>query len=226
MENEAPAKKLTIMFLGDSSVGKTSLYLRYFNFEFNETLSETPSILYNRRNITYKNKKYIIELYDSPGNEIYRENIISETKPKLGYFIVYDLTNELSLKGIEYFINLIQSKNKNSKIIILANKSDLIQNKSEEDLFEKVAIEYNKKNIMCLKTSAKENKGIQQVFEIMIDLIESNLKNKNSEDKNETFMEDKNENNIGIYKIDDKNEDEIGNDNKPSKENDCCCKLC
>ena len=79
---------------------------------------------------------------------------------------------------------------------------------------------------MCLKTSAKDNKGIQEAFEIMIDLIESNLKNKNSEDKIETFIENKNENNIGIYKIDDKNEDEIGNNNKPSKENDCCFDWC
>ena len=108
--------KQKILILGDGGVGKTSLINNYLFNTFEEKYIPT----YNNINIL-QNNKYIF--YDYPGQEKYSTHDIN-----LSYIdiciIMYDITNKLSYKNIEFWKQKVQNLCDDIPTIIVGNKID------------------------------------------------------------------------------------------------------
>ena len=175
MKNENIEKEIHITFIGKSKVGKTSIFHRFWNEEFNEKVESTGTVeKYKIKIFSYKDKNYQIYVTDTPGSEKEDlEQIISEyCRFSQGFFLIFDLTNRNSLDNINFWIDKILKINSNNKFIILGNKCDAKKIMSEE--FIKDKFQYGLNNIKYLVTSAKTGKNIKQAFKAMIDLIEGN----------------------------------------------------
>ena len=128
-----------IVLIGNSAVGKTSLFKKLATGEFSEKNISTIGmdkktlnfeIEVNQNSTTVK-KQVNVSLVDTAGQERFRSITKNYFKESDGILLIYDVTNKESFKNVENWINSIHESignHKNSKyiIILLGNKIDLI----------------------------------------------------------------------------------------------------
>ena len=191
-KEENQINEIKILLLGDSGVGKTSIFKKYTNNEFKGNYNSSIGVDFLTKIIEYKKKKYKLHIFDTAGQERFRS--ITKSYFNMGdfFFVVFDLTNQYSLNSIPIWVEQIKEVKENPTFIILGNKKDL-KNKQMSDVeiyevLEKInnnTFEVNDKNF--LKVSAKDGKNINEAFELMFDLYELTVNN------NQNIIENENE---------------------------------
>ena len=95
------------ILLGDSSVGKTSIFQRLQGHKFRENTLPTVGIdnymiKYNKLKVEYRDEEYIkdfnISLYDTAGQERYKAFTPSYYRGADGIILIYDITDHRSDK--------------------------------------------------------------------------------------------------------------------------------
>ena len=165
--------KLKFILIGEGAVGKTSLINQYINNEFKPNYTMNTSADRLIKEITINNKKITFELWDTPGQKIYRNvNKIFMKNTDIA-LAVYDITNRKSFETLDNFINSLKETNPNSNLTIgvTANKSDLYEdalvNKEEGE-------EYAKKiNALFFESTATDHENVENIFyELIKDYID------------------------------------------------------
>ena len=122
-----------IIVLGDAGVGKTNLIKKYIGKSFEERYIETQKIA------EYKFNNNII--YDYPGQikfGNYGSNMFKDIDLCV---LVYDTTNRLSFKSLQFWKDKINSFGINPEIIIVGNKTD--SNASKINEFNLISVKNN-----------------------------------------------------------------------------------
>ena len=140
MENDTEdikkIKEIKLLLLGESNVGKTSIFNKYI-YNRNATLSASSiGVDFETKIINYKNKKYKISLFDTAGQERFHSITHSYYHLGDGFLIVFDLTNEHSLNKVKDWIESLNDKVKDSKFMIIGNKCDLKDKLIPENIIE------------------------------------------------------------------------------------------
>ena len=181
-------KLIKIILLGDSSVGKTTIFQRFIDNHLEKNSSATVGVEFKLKNYNYHNKNYSIQVFDTAGQERFRSITQAYYKMGQGFFIIFDISNEDSLKSVPYWIDSIYDKViENNNIIILGNKSDL-QVQIADNVIKQTLDKYKK--IKFIKTSALNNKNINKAFEEMIDLCDQGNTMENNKKLNEIIKKD------------------------------------
>jgi len=188
--------KIKIIIAGETQVGKTSLLNQYIpNFPDDEISQTYITDKYNKEIIIEGTKLYL-EIWDFAGGKRYREvNKIYLQSSKI-VLLVYDKTNINSFNELKYHYQIICEFNEKKNILfgILANKSDLYEDK----VTRKKGEEYAKSiNALFFETTTIDYECVQNVFEEMLKLFYIITFNKT---KIERIIREKN-NNYLIYLI-------------------------
>ena len=118
--------EIKAILLGNSGVGKTNLINTSIGLPFNESENFTSNGGFVQKIINIKNKKYIINLFDTPGQENYESITKIFLKKSQIIIFVYDITDIKSFKDIEKCINISKGLVNNDCVCgILGNKNDL-----------------------------------------------------------------------------------------------------
>ena len=82
------SQEIKILLIGDSGVGKTSIFNRYLYNSFKEDYHYSSSIGvdFETKNITYKKKKYSLKIFDTAGQERFRS--ITRSYFRMGNFFL------------------------------------------------------------------------------------------------------------------------------------------
>ena len=176
MKNNKPnITNYKIILLGETNAGKTTLFSKFiFNKEkFNYISSITVDN--ETKLFDCNNKKYLITLYDTAGQERFKSITKAYYHMADGFLILFDITDKLSLNAVKDWIEDIKSCNNSNIFLILANKDDL-DNKISDDVINETLGDYKH---LLLKTSAIKNINVKESLEKMIDMIEdeNNLQN-------------------------------------------------
>ena len=128
-----------VILIGNTAVGKTSLFKKLTSGQFSEKNISTIGMdkkslqveIEVYENNTKVNKNVEISLVDTAGQERFRAITKSYFKESDGILLLYDITNKDSFKNVETWINSINESlgnHQNSKyiIILIGNKIDLI----------------------------------------------------------------------------------------------------
>ena len=145
MKKNKKGIKINIGIIGGDKVGKTNLINKFCNNSFSDEYLPTIGIDLFNKIMELNNQQYPLCLYDISGQERFRSLSISSLKKWDIIIIVYDITNSISFKELNYWINLVKEYKGNDCIIgIVGNKNDLSEERevSEEEAME-VAQEYN-----------------------------------------------------------------------------------
>ena len=184
-----------IILLGETNAGKTTLYNKFIYNKDKFNYLSSITVDNETQTLDYKNKKYLITLYDTAGQERFRSITKSYYKMADGFLLMFDITDEKSLLAVKDWIEDIKSHNSSNIFLILGNKDDL-DNKISDDVINETLGDYKH---LLLKTSAIKNINVKESIEKLIDMIEDesnsvNLK-ENQLRKSNSFHIKKNNNN-------------------------------
>ncbi len=153
---------LKVVFLGDTSVGKSCLAVRFIKNEFFEFQEPTIGAAFLGKTINVNDKKYKFEIWDTAGQERYRSLAPMYYRGAKAAVIVYDITDEDTFKGAKTWVSEIQKKSENCLILLVGNKVDLTMNRKVDIHMVKDFVENN--NIIYMESSAKTGLNVDKIF--------------------------------------------------------------
>ena len=158
-----PLRKFKLVFLGEQSVGKTSLITRFMYDSFDNTYQATIGIDFLSKTMYLEDRTVRLQLWDTAGQERFRSLIPSYIRDSTVAVVVYDITNANSFHQTSKWIDDVRTERGSDVIIMLVgNKTDLSDKRqvSTED-GERKAKELN---VMFIETSAKAGYNVKQLF--------------------------------------------------------------
>ena len=172
-----------IVLVGDSSVGKTNLFLRYIKNEFDPQTKATIGVEFGTKIIKINNYNIKIQIWDTAGQERYKSITSAYYKGAQGAFLVYDITNKSSFLNIDKWIRDLKN-NGDEKIVLflIGNKNDLNDDRVIDTNEGKNKAKENK--MFFLETSAKNNDNVNKAFDEIINNIFDVYKNLIEEEEN------------------------------------------
>merc|ERR1712187_1081996 len=115
-----------LVFLGEQSVGKTSLITRFMYDSFDNTYQATIGIDFLSKTMYLEDRTVRLQLWDTAGQERFRSLILSYIRDSSVAVIVYDVANRLSFLNSTRWVEYVRSERGSDVVICLVgNKTDL-----------------------------------------------------------------------------------------------------
>ncbi|XP_056265988.1 ras-related protein Rab-6A isoform X1 [Pseudoliparis swirei] len=158
-----PLRKFKLVFLGEQSVGKTSLITRFMYDSFDNTYQATIGIDFLSKTMYLEDRTIRLQLWDTAGQERFRSLIPSYIRDSAAAVVVYDITNVNSFQQTTKWIDDVRTERGSDVIIMLVgNKTDLADKRQ-------VSIEEGERkakelNVIFIETSAKAGYNVKQLF--------------------------------------------------------------
>ncbi|XP_053973141.1 ras-related protein Rab6 isoform X2 [Hylaeus anthracinus] len=187
----SPMRKFKLVFLGEQSVGKTSLITRFMYDSFDNTYQATIGIDFLSKTMYLEDRTVRLQLWDTAGQERFRSLIPSYIRDSTVAVVVYDITNANSFHQTSRWIDDVRAERGRDVIIMLVgNKTDLSDKRqvsTEEG--ERKAKELN---VMSIETSAKAGYNVKQLFRRVAAALPGmdSTENKPPEDMQEVVLKD------------------------------------
>ena len=162
-------KKFKILLLGDSSVGKTSLLVRYTDNIYNAEEISTLGIDYRVKCISINNENIHLDLWDTAGQERFKSIAKNYFKGAHGFLFVYDITRKESFDGMKNWIREAERNSGHFQYVIVGNKCDLEDKRQVpfEDL-KRLGENYN---APYFEASAKMEINVNECFSVLANNI-------------------------------------------------------
>jgi small GTP-binding protein len=165
-----------LLIIGEATVGKTCLLLRYADDSFTRNPIKTIGIDFKTKFITINNSVIKLQIWDTAGQERFRTITKSYYKDANGIILTYDISNSDSLKNIQNWMKLIEQNAEDGVCkILVGNKCDLENRVIQKEEGEKIAQDFGMK---FFETSAKSDINVDEAFNCLVSMIlEKNQKN-------------------------------------------------
>ena len=155
-----------VLLLGNSNVGKSSLFLRFVDDIWNDTFVPTIGVDFKIKTFNIDEKKIKMQIWDTAGQERFKNIIASYYRGAHGILLIYDVTDKESFKNLSnWLIEIEKNASKNVLKVLIGNKTDLE---------EKRAITYSQGKefadsygLKYIETSAKKNLNVNEAFETL-----------------------------------------------------------
>ena len=171
----------SILLLGDSCVGKTSLISRYANGIFKDEYIATVGLDFVSKQEIINDKNINIKLWDTAGQERYKALTPSYLRGADGVVLVFDVTNSETFDNLKFWLDSLKNNlgenNSFLPVVINGNKIDIDDRDISKDDANKFAQENNYK---YFETSAKSGVGVDELFREIVNQI---LENKEKTDE-------------------------------------------
>eukprot|EP01111_Echinosteliopsis_oligospora_P004998 TRINITY_DN1815_c0_g1_i1.p1 TRINITY_DN1815_c0_g1~~TRINITY_DN1815_c0_g1_i1.p1 ORF type:complete len:234 (+),score=76.14 TRINITY_DN1815_c0_g1_i1:25-702(+) len=153
-----------IVIIGDSSVGKSNLLVRFTRNDFNEKSKATIGVDFGTKSIEINGKVVTAQCWDTAGQERFRAVTSGYYRGAVGAMIVYDITARVTFKNVTRWLNELREMAESDIIIMMVgNKSDL---ESQREVATQEASSFAEANkIFFLETSALNGNNVNQAFE-------------------------------------------------------------
>ena len=186
-----------VLLIGNSSVGKSSLLLRFVDNQWNDLFVPTIGVDFKIRTMEIDNKNVKLQIWDTAGQERFKNITASYYRGAHGIFVVYDISDTESFKNINnWLIEIEKNANKNVYKILVGNKCDLedkrtVSYQQGKELAETYGMQF-------IETSAKSNTNVDEGFhllgrEVMKMSLNDKEKNFGNKDKNKMKLDKKTE---------------------------------
>lgn len=165
---------LKFLILGDITVGKTTLLLKYIDNFTPEIYISTLGVDYKTKNIVFNGIKVSLQIWDTAGQERYKVITKSFVKGTDGIIFMYDITQKQSFINVKKWIEETEGENSgDAKKIIVGNKIDKEEDRQVTDeMKEKLSKEVD---IDLIEVSAKKGIDVDKVFDILVEKILGNM---------------------------------------------------
>lgn len=163
------ASQITVILVGDSNAGKTSICRSYHKDDFCDSYVATIGTDVKYVNTTVGDQQFKVELWDVAGNPEYTPKVTSFYKKADIVFYVFDSSKQESFKSIaRWYEKVSMLTHENVLNVVISNKNDLqrrVSTYEAKDSFAEV------ENMSYYEVSAKTGEGLQEALHNSIKMI-------------------------------------------------------
>jgi small GTP-binding protein len=159
-----------IVLVGDFGVGKTSLIRRFVDNSFSEDYLSTIGVSISKKTIG----DATVMIWDIEGHTEFKPIFKQYLMGAKGFILVADLLREETIEALHKHIQLCHNVVKDAPLCIALNKCDLPHQLSESQL--EALKELSPAVLKVLKTSAKEDKAVEDLFITLDKKIKESMK--------------------------------------------------
>ncbi|GMI51066.1 hypothetical protein ScalyP_jg3666 [Parmales sp. scaly parma] len=161
--SSSPLAKYKLVYLGDQSVGKTSIITRFMYDNFDKTYQATIGIDFLSKTMYLEDRTVRLQLWDTAGQERFRSLIPSYIRDSSVAVICYDITNRASYLNTSKWIEDVRGERGNDVVIMLVgNKTDLAEKRQVS--IEEGEQKAKEENLLFIECSAKANYNVKNLF--------------------------------------------------------------
>mmetsp|Transcript_3281 Transcript_3281/g.9559 ORF Transcript_3281/g.9559 Transcript_3281/m.9559 type:complete len:194 (-) Transcript_3281:265-846(-) len=159
----APPREVKVVLLGDQSVGKSSLVLRFVTNDFKANMTSTIGASFMSKMVMVDDVPYKFQIWDTAGQEIYHSLAPMYYRGAAAALLVYDITNEQSFKKLKTWVGELENNGPPGIALAIAgNKADLGERRTVDTA---AAAEYAASiGATYLETSAKMDSNVVEIF--------------------------------------------------------------
>ena len=158
------------IIIGDSSVGKSNLLLRYSHNKFTDDYQATIGVEFGAKNTQINGKTCRIQIWDTAGQENFRSITRAYYKNSVCALVVYDITNRESFNNVQTWIeDCLSQSPKTVLLVLVGNKIDLKDSRKVTLDEGKELAEKNK--MLFFECSAKNGDNVNEIFDNSASLI-------------------------------------------------------
>ena len=155
------AKKFKVVLVGASSVGKTSIVMRFSKDSFSPGQESTIGAAFLSRDVPTPSGVVCLHIWDTAGQELYRSLVPRYSQGASAIIIVFDVTDPESFESAKQWLDETRAMHSDKLIwYLVGNKID---EKPGFDLTiaQTFALE---QNLNYIETSAKTGQNIDELF--------------------------------------------------------------
>lgn len=164
-----------ILLLGDSAVGKSCLFRRYTDNEYEPGVATTGVDL-QYKYLSFQDKKIRLEIWDTAGQERFRGITKNYYNGAHGIIFVFDVTQSKTFMNVKNWIKDVKNNLSKGRFetVIVGNKIDLVD---EREVMTKSLEEFGEKHMIeTFEASAKTGEGVDVFFQKLVEKLFANGK--------------------------------------------------
>jgi small GTP-binding protein len=177
-------RKLKVVVLGESGVGKTCVVVRYVKSEFSDASSATIGVAFLKKNLTLppppgtglaSGEEVSLEIWDTAGQEVYRTILPLYYKAADCVLLCYDVTSRETFTELKYWVDQIARECRDRVVVaVCGTKLDLVDPAQGGDaglrqVTQKEAAAFARKTwgekAIAVETSSRTGEGVGSLFE-------------------------------------------------------------
>eukprot|EP00298_Acanthocystis_sp_HF-20_P011498 c19424_g1_i2.p1 GENE.c19424_g1_i2~~c19424_g1_i2.p1 ORF type:complete len:198 (+),score=91.86 c19424_g1_i2:82-675(+) len=160
-----------IVVVGDSGVGKSCLIKRFADNKFDDETQSTIGVDFAVKTMELEGRIWKLQIWDTAGQEKFRAIATSFYRGAHGVIVCYDTTKPSSLDNVERWLQDIRKyTDSHVPVVLVGTKTDVQRSFDDSDSQFAAA-----KGIPLMKTSAKNNKNIDETITLMLCEIQEYL---------------------------------------------------
>lgn len=168
-----PAQKFKLVFLGDQSVGKTSIITRFMYDAFDRQYQATIGIDFLTMTMTLEDRSVRLQLWDTAGQERFRSLIPSYIRDSAAAIVVYDVASRASFNSTTKWIEGVRAERGSDVVLALVgNKSDLSEKR--EVSTEEGELRAQEHKAIFVEVSAKTGANVKALFRKVANTMPTN----------------------------------------------------
>jgi len=165
-EGILPRSKYKLVFVGNSSVGKTSIISRFMYDHFDTNYDATIGIDFLAKTHTVGDKTVRLQLWDTAGQERFRSLIPSYIRDSSVAVVVYAIDNADSFAAVTKWVDEVRNeRDQEVMIVLVGNKCDLSHDRVVETHQGQAMAK--DKNALFIETSAKNADNVPELFDMI-----------------------------------------------------------
>lgn len=155
--------KFKVVLVGDQSVGKTALVMRYLKGTFDEKVETTIGMDFQTKTVQLLNGSPIrLQLWDTAGQERFRSLVSGYIRDAAAAIVCYDITNRQSFENTMQWIEEVrQSRGEEVLVYLVGTKVDIDDRKVSRVEGEAKAMEVKGH---FAETSSRTGENVQELF--------------------------------------------------------------
>jgi len=152
-----------LVLLGETSVGKSSLVIRFVKGQFHEYQESTIGAAFLTQTVVVGDYTVKFEIWDTAGQERYHSLAPMYYRGAAAAIVVYDITSAPSFGRAKTWVKELQRQGSQDVVIALAGNK--VDREAERKVSADEARKYAEENgLAFIETSAKTNINVRELF--------------------------------------------------------------
>lgn len=180
MQDKKPDYSFRVVLVGDSGVGKSSLFATYRNLHVVASNEKTQRADFYEARVTRHGSLVSLKIHDTQGQERYRSLTNSYFRGTHGCVLCFDVTNRISFESLDRWLSDVREYIGKEIPCVIVGTNGHIKDCRREVLIEESITYAGIHRKTYVEITAFDNENVENVFDHLIDMMIGDLEHTDS----------------------------------------------